>query len=99
MIRILNYAEAKPLVARKAVRLEEAERIVAPILADVRERGDDGLLEYARKFDRFGKTSVRIQVEGSLEPEFERAVAVAAENIREYATRQLPKESQFIYPD
>ena len=42
MIRILDYKDAPGLITRKAVRLEEAERIVAPILADVRERGDRG---------------------------------------------------------
>jgi len=36
MIRILTGKDAQSLIERKAVRLEEAERIVAPILADVR---------------------------------------------------------------
>ena len=35
MIRILTAKEASSLVERKTVRLEEAERIVAPILAAV----------------------------------------------------------------
>ncbi len=53
MIRILDYKDAAGLITRKTVRLEEAERIVAPILDDVRKRGDRALLEYARKFDGF----------------------------------------------
>ncbi len=92
MIRILNYSEAQALVARKTVRLEDAERVVAPILADVRARGDVALLEYARKFDGFEGASVRIPVAGALTPEFESAVAVAAKNIREYAQTRLPRE-------
>ena len=36
MIRILDFEDAAGLITRKAVRLEEAERIVAPILSDVR---------------------------------------------------------------
>ena len=51
MIRILEYKDAQSLVTRKAQRLDEAERIVAPILEAVRTRGDAALLEYARKFD------------------------------------------------
>ncbi len=43
------------------MRLEEAERIVAPILAAVRDRGDAALLEYARKFDGFEGASVRMR--------------------------------------
>ena len=99
MIRILQDKDAQSLIERKAVRLEEAERIVAPILADVRERGDAALLDYARKFDRFDGDSVRIRVTGGLEPEFERAVAAAAKNIREYAQAQLPREWSVDHPD
>ena len=92
MIRILNFEDAGALVARKAMRLAEAERVVAPIIADVRARGDAAVLEYARTFDGFEGASVRIPVEGALAPEFERAVAVAAANIREYARWQLPDQ-------
>ena len=38
-------------VTRKAVRLAEAEKTVAPILDAVEKRGDEAVLEYARKFD------------------------------------------------
>jgi len=53
MIRILEQNEAGTLATRKTQRFEEAERVVAPILEDVRKRGDAAVLEYARKFDRF----------------------------------------------
>jgi histidinol dehydrogenase len=99
MIRILAYKDAQSLIVRKTVRLAEAERIVAPILIDVRDRGDRALLEYARKFDGFDGASVRIPVEGSLAPAFAEAVAIAAKNIREYAQAQLPREWFVDYPD
>src|SRR5689334_20623604 len=92
MIRILTAKEARSLIERKTVRLEEAERIVAPILAAVRERGDAALLEYARKFDSFDGSSVRIDVRGTVQPGFAQAVELAAKNIREYAELQLPRE-------
>src|SRR5438309_4648688 len=92
MIRILTAKDARSLIERKTVRLEEAERIVAPILAAVRDRGDAALLEYARKFDGFDGASVRIDIRGTLAPAFAQAVEVAAKNIREYAQAQLPKE-------
>lgn len=97
MIKIVDFKDARTLITRKAVRLEEAERVVAPILAAVRARGDEALLEYARKFDGFEGSSVRIPVEGSLTPEFERAVTVAAANIKEYAQAQLPREKFIKY--
>ena len=99
MIRIINHREAQSLVARKTQLLEDAERIVAPILEDVRREGDAALLAYARKFDGFEGASVRIPVHGSLEPEFGRAVRIADTNIREYARLQLPVEKLVEYPD
>jgi histidinol dehydrogenase len=104
MIRILDYESARTLIARKAVRLEEAERVVAPILADVRARGDRALLEYAKKFDEFDGSSVRVRVpesqaKDSLPPALENAVAVAAKNIRECACAQLPRERVLEHAD
>ena len=99
MIRILTAKDAQSLVRRKAARLEEAEGIVAPILADVRKRGDRALLDYARQFDGFCGNTVRIPVAGSLEPKFLKAVEIAARNIRDYAAAQLPKEWSIDYPD
>jgi histidinol dehydrogenase len=99
MIRILDYKDAGQLLTRKTQRLDEAERVVAPILADVRKRGDAALLDYARKFDGFEGSSVRLPVTGTLQPEFEAAVRVAAANIREYACLQLPQERFVDYPD
>jgi histidinol dehydrogenase len=92
MIRILDHKDAAGLITRKAVRLEEAERIVAPILDDVRKRGDAALLEYARKFDGFAGDSVRMPVDGSLTRQMQSAVETAAANIREHARTQMPVE-------
>ena len=99
MIRILEYKDASELAARKTQRLDEAEAVVAPILADVRKRGDAALLDYARKFDKFTGSSVRIPVKGLLTPAFQQAMEVAAANIREYAQLQLPVEKSVEYPD
>jgi histidinol dehydrogenase len=99
MIRILKFEDAAGLITRKAVRLEEAERIVAPILSDVRQRGDRALLEYARKFDGFTGASVRMPIEGSLSREMQSAVETAAANIREHARTQLPLDGFVGYPD
>jgi histidinol dehydrogenase len=99
MIRILDHKDAAGLIARKAVRLEEAEQIVAPILHAVRTRGDRALLEYARQFDGFTGDSVLMPVEGSLTPAMQSAVEIAAHNIREHAQTQLPSEHFIDYPD
>ena len=98
-MRILDYKDAAGLITRRAVRFEEAERIVAPILADIRKRGDAALLEYARKFDGFAGNDVRMRVEGSLTPSMQAAVETAAGNIRDHALTQMPVDQFFEYPD
>jgi histidinol dehydrogenase len=96
VIRILKSAEAGKLLTRKAARMAKAESVVAPILAAVRKRGDAALLEYARKFDGLARKSVRVPEKEllasrrTLRPELVRAVAVAAENVRTFASRQMP---------
>jgi histidinol dehydrogenase len=98
MLRILEYSEAQDLARRKAARLAEAERVVAPILEAVRTRGDAAVLEYARKFDGLDGAELRIRREElraareKLSEQFLAAVDVAAPNIRDYAASQLPCE-------
>ena len=94
MIKILNHQEAQTLIARKSVRLEEAERIVAPILADVRARGDAAVQEYTRKYD--GNYEAK-KPQASLA--LIDAIKHAADNIREYAESQLPCERIVEYSD
>jgi histidinol dehydrogenase len=102
MLRIVELSEAQAFVTRKAMRLAEAERVVAPILEAVRERGDEALLEYARKFDQFSGASVRVAAEEfdlAVSPAFIEAAQTAATNIREYARMQMPRESRTTLPD
>ena len=99
MLRILPLHEAQGFITRKTVRLAEAEQTVAPILEAVRKRGDDAVLEYARKFDSFDGGSLTVPAsdwhaaEARVTPQFRGAVETAAKNIREYAAMQLPRES------
>ena len=98
MIRILESNQVGRLLARKAARFTEAEAVVRPILEAVRTRGDRALMEYARQFDKLERNSVRVPAKeleaarAALTPEFRSAVETAAENIRAYALRQMPKE-------
>jgi histidinol dehydrogenase len=96
VIRILESKETGGLLARKAARLTAAEAVVRPILEAVRRRGDRGLMEYARRFDRLERKTVRVPVEelatAPIRPEFRAAVEKASANIRDYARRQMPRE-------
>jgi histidinol dehydrogenase len=105
MLRILPLDQAQKFITRKAVRLAEAEQTVAPILDAVRKRGDEAVLEYARKFDGLTGSDVTIRpaewraAESQVTPEFMAALDLAAKNIREYAELQLPKETWVRFPD
>ncbi|MDQ6760743.1 MAG: histidinol dehydrogenase [Acidobacteriota bacterium] len=109
MLRILNILldtnDAQALITRKQVRLAEAEQIVAPILEAVRQRGDEALLEYARKFDQLTGNDVRVsqneiaQAASRVSPAFREAMQVATANIRDYAQSQMPREHWATLPD
>ncbi len=100
MLRIIQSTDADELITRKAVRLSEAELVVAPILEAIRMRGDAALLEYARKFDAFEGSSVKMSpTHTPATPEFIEALRVAGANIREYACLQMPRESVTEFPD
>ena len=106
MLRIVNSQDREvwqAILRRRGQRLSEAERIVAPILAAVRDRGDDALIEYARELDGLAGPPLRLsasQLQAAREalPEpVRRAVSLAASRIRRYAQRQLPTE--WMEPD
>ncbi|HEY6291471.1 MAG TPA: histidinol dehydrogenase [Terriglobia bacterium] len=105
MIRILHHLDARGFVRRRASRLAEAERVVAPILEAVRSRGDAALLEYARKFDGFTGDGLAVPAEDcqaaldGLAPQLRCAVETAAKNISHYAQSQLPREHFTKYAD
>ena len=96
MIRIIKAADATELLARKSVRLTEAEAVVRPILENVRTRGDEAVLEYARQFDGCARDSLLVPEQelaaaaDALSPAFRDAVREASANIRAFAELQLP---------
>jgi len=96
MIQIIEAADASELLARKSIRLTEAEAIVRPILENVRARGDEAVHEYARQFDGFDRDTFAVSEQelkaaaDALSPAFRDAVATASANIRAFAELQLP---------
>jgi histidinol dehydrogenase len=73
---------------------------VAAILADVRKRGDDAVIEYTTRFDRLELTPATMRIgagemeaaEGAVAPEALAALILAADRIRAYHTALLPKD-------
>ncbi len=104
LLRILDSQAAGSLIERKALRMAEIEKAVAPTLDDIRRRGDEAVREYSRRFDSFDQPSFLVpaaeleQAASQLTPAFRDAVETAARNIREYAIEQLPKPSMREFP-
>lgn len=101
MLKILrsnDTADIEALFSRRSVRMGEAEAVVEPILSAVRERGDAGLVEYAKKFDGLEADTVRIAPDqlrsaaSAVDDGLRESVRVASEQVRAYARLQLPKE-------
>ncbi len=101
MLRIITSRDREVwegLIQSRSRRLSEAERVVAPILEAVRNRGDAALLEYARKLDALEGRTVRLSASqlqaarNGLAAPLVEAVTLAASRIRAYAERQMPSE-------
>ena len=98
MIRIY---EQDQLPSREILAREEKERkaevsaAVSGIIAAVKAEGDQALRRYAREFDRVEVEALEISAQeldaavDSLDPEFRRVLEEAAENIRDFHSRQV----------
>ena len=82
--------------------------VVADIIAAIRARGDDALVEYTNRFDRRSVASaaeleipkaVREAAWQSLDPKLKAALEAAAERIRAYAQRQKLEGWEFTDAD
>lgn len=95
MIKIYTYNEVTPgeLFGRKADSMD-IERIVADILADVKENGDKAVLAYGKKFDNADIDALEISKEewdaavATLPAEFMEILQEAAANITAFHEKQ-----------
>ncbi len=107
--RSADFAERlAKLLAYEPAQDESIERTVAAIVADVRTRGDEALLEYTRRFDRVDAASVH-ELElphealqralDSLALADRDALQAAAARIRRYHERQLAQSWSYVEDD
>lgn len=93
---------------REMIVADEVTATVSGILADVRRRGDEAVLEYTQRFDGFEAHSLsqlrvsREQMQASLEalePQQREALTVAADRIRSYHEKQKQESWQYTEAD
>ncbi|KEJ89678.1 histidinol dehydrogenase [Sulfitobacter donghicola] len=81
----------------------DVDATVADIIADVRKRGDAAVIELTNKFDRVSLTPDTLRITDAeietactqVSAEDRAALELAAERIRAYHARQLPKDEQW----
>jgi histidinol dehydrogenase len=84
--------------ARGAVSTAKVEPVVTKILAEIRQGGDEALLEYATRFDGLAGQPIRVTPEemaaawASIPPTLQHAMQTAQANIRAFAEAQLPEQ-------
>ena len=89
-------AATKDRILRRAqADIEDIGHKVAPILEDVRVRGDAALLEYAQKFDGCTLSSLKVSDEEfeaackSIDPKVKAALGRCAANVRIFHEEQM----------
>ena len=102
-----NFEEAfDNLLGQKREAVSDVSDTVRTIIADIRERGDDALVEYTNRFDRQELTADRLRVTSaeidaavkSVDPDTLDALKLAHARIKSHHERQLPKDDRYADP-
>ncbi len=91
------------LLSAKREDSPDVDAIVAEIIADVHARGDAAVIELTEKFDRLALTPETIAFSASeiqaateqVSPEDRAALELAADRIRTYHERQMPRDEEW----
>jgi histidinol dehydrogenase len=93
----------KTLLARRAQGNDEAAKMAAEIVGDVRQRGDAALFAWTKKLDQADLAGKGVWIskkeiasaQRQVSTEFLKAIKRAAKNVRSVAERQLPRAWSF----
>src|SRR5256885_2167371 len=99
----MSAAERTRLLRRAEMQIDEWSERARPILQEVRQRGDEALLEFTERFDRVKLTPDRLRVSRAeiehahqvLDRAVREAIEGAIGNVRAFHTRQMPHEEWF----
>lgn len=91
------------LLRQKGESSPQVEEVVRAIIADIRERGDEALLEYTSEFDRLDLTAGEMRInEDEIRASLERAdsqtlqaLTLARDRIRAHHLRQMPADERY----
>lgn len=108
-IRLSNHeqdfeARFATLLGEKRESAADVSSVVREILADVRTRGDDALIEYTARFDRLELSPDTLRVSQDeiaaaveqVDEETLEALQLAHDRIHSHHARQIPKDDQYV---
>jgi histidinol dehydrogenase len=93
----LNTEIRKALLRRPSINFDGIFNVVKPIINDVKQNGLQAALKYAKEFDGFGTTEVKVspaefdEAEENLDDEIKQALKTAAANIEKFHIEQILK--------
>ena len=95
--------ERARLLRRAEIQIDELTERVRPILQEVRQRGDEALVEFTERFDRVKLTPDRLRVtpaeivyaHKTLDLSVREAIEQAIANVRTFHEQQMPHEQWF----
>lgn len=99
----VDSAQRARLVRRAEIRIDELVERIRPLVEDVRDRGDDALIELTARFDHVQLTADQLRVSRAeieqahtqLDAPVRAALEQAIRNIRTFHQRQMPHEQWF----
>lgn len=99
----LDASQRRRLLRRAELQIDELIERVRPIVAAVRERGDEALREFTASFDKVQLAPDRLRVgheeieeaHARLDPGVREALEYAIANVRTFHERQVPHEQWF----
>ncbi len=100
-------AAFRDFLGAKREASEDVDRVVADILADVRARGDDAVIELTRRFDGLDLTleTMRVATDDlvnaatACDPQVIAALKMAARRIADFHRRQMPDDLDHVDDD
>src|SRR5437764_11767455 len=99
----MDVSQRARLLRRAAIQIDELIERVRPIIQEVRQRGDQALIEFTARFDRVQLAPDRLRVSREeieqayqmLDTAVRGAIEHAIRNVRTFHERQMPHEQWF----
>ncbi|MDD5069908.1 MAG: histidinol dehydrogenase [Candidatus Omnitrophica bacterium] len=98
-----NIDNLEKLIVKNRLRRNNVQERVAKILKDVRETGDEAIIEYTKKFDKVKLTAKDLRVsESQVSASFNElnstlisSFKIAIDNVTKFYKQQMPKQQRF----